>query len=745
MRRILLLLLFAVLAGSAFAAASNVSEVVKETEQGLGAVEAGSPFYSTGILNQWKELSVTLALIMVFLVGFARMIADPLNLPDLKAWANVEWAQTIVTVVIVLATIGCLVFVDMAVADEVNRSPGSPVQCDSSEFCLIKVSNVYLDGLINLSQESSRSAFTASVSAGSTASERQTFSCGTLLIPPCLWGYISWANNGFLILDVERYNQEIEMFGSIIYALGVQQFFVNKVAYLVGPVLLLIGIVGRGFFLTRRAGGMLMAVALGIMFVFPMMYLWNMITLNVAVYGDRLFAMPNPDCPKECGMEAPIAYSISDQSTGYYNITEIIEDNKPSGSTISESERRAILEGLENGSRFSYGNAGSCENISIEINSTHARNGHNNEFGDYYCPDYCRELPYPYSIYECSNAKVELACMEMPRGCKIVREVAIAGGSSDVCLNADNTPICPDDCKVIAPLNADCTSCFEPGFSYSSPVSAPFNCRIALLRQTLDAQGQVVSDISGRPESCTQSSLTDPTTGATYTNDYSQATMNCKADMDPAESCAYIVPEMPDCECSGPECCIFVEGVSDCANFYATTSGGNVTVSQQPSVDESPDNEEVVTGTDLQVVRHYECSSNTAGTCLNHPSDRFWNNNTHTCQCYGRNCSKPSARCNSCLDVPKDYCFFKPYVALSCAEDCTTGTFLKPALLTAAEFAKKSSEGMFGREDIKNVSRMLLPAYLLPLINIAVTLMFIRGFSPIFGGDFEIPGYAKVL
>ncbi|MDD5337094.1 MAG: MFS transporter [Candidatus ainarchaeum sp.] len=754
MKKLALLMLVVFLSAAFAAGALNVSEAVKQAEQGAqgAAITSSSPFYSTGILSQWKELSILLAFIMVLLVGVARMIAEPLNLPDLKAWANVEWAQTIVTVVIVLAAMGCLVFVDAVVADEVNKSPGSPVQCSSSDFCLIKVSNVYLDGLINLSEESSRSAFVASVSAGSTASQRQTFSCGTLLVPPCLWGYISWANNGFLILDVERYNQEIEMFSSIIYGLSVQYFFVNQIAYLVGPVLLLVGIVGRSFFLTRRAGGMLMAVALGIMFVFPMMYLWNMITLNVSVYGDRLFQAPNADCPKECGLQAPIAYSIADNSKGYDNISEIIGTCTPQGPETCpppEDTQRAIIEGLKDGSLPHYNDAGSCENKSLEINTTHKAD--NDANGEYYCPSYCRELPYPYSIAECSLPKTELACMELPRGCKVVREVV--PGTTDICNSVDaagkSTPICPDYCKVVPPLDADCTSCFKLNADgkpdAKNPVSAPFNCRVAFIRYTIGKDGTIKwpnddeVNSAPRPDSCTQSVQG-------YPNDYVDATKNCKASTTAEDSCSYIVPQMPDCECVGPECCIYAAGVSECMDPYKTDSGGEITIITSPNSDsEGGDPQQEVSGTDIITNWHYDCTDETQSTCLNYTGARFWNNQTSTCQCNGRNCSMPSTICNSCLDVPKDYCFFKPYVELSCSQDCTGGSFLKPVLLTPAEFARKSSEGMFGRDDIKNVSRLLLPAFLLPLINIAVTLMFIRGFSPIFGGDFEIPGYAKVL
>jgi hypothetical protein len=60
-------------------------------------------------------------------------------------------------------------------------------------------------------------------------------------------------------------------------------------------------------------------------------------------------------------------------------------------------------------------------------------------------------------------------------------------------------------------------------------------------------------------------------------------------------------------------------------------------------------------------------------------------------------------------------------------------------------YTKIDEEGLVGTSEIKNVSKLMVPAYLLPLFNIVATLIFIRTFSGMIGGDIEIPGISKIF
>ena len=55
------------------------------------------------------------------------------------------------------------------------------------------------------------------------------------------------------------------------------------------------------------------------------------------------------------------------------------------------------------------------------------------------------------------------------------------------------------------------------------------------------------------------------------------------------------------------------------------------------------------------------------------------------------------------------------------------------------------ADGLAGDVDIQDLSRLMVPAYVLPLFNIVATLVFIKGLSTWLGGDIEIPGISKVF
>jgi hypothetical protein len=99
--------------------------------------------------------------------------------------------------------------------------------------------------------------------------------------------------------------------------------------------------------------------------------------------------------------------------------------------------------------------------------------------------------------------------------------------------------------------------------------------------------------------------------------------------------------------------------------------------------------------------------------------------------------------CKECLKVEEDY-QYSPPIRKSCAELCGAGMDQGKAVSTG-DIVKNSGSDYVGPEDVKNVSKFMIPAFVLPLMNILVTLMFIKTVSAMLGGDIEIPGLSKVL
>ena len=102
----------------------------------------------------------------------------------------------------------------------------------------------------------------------------------------------------------------------------------------------------------------------------------------------------------------------------------------------------------------------------------------------------------------------------------------------------------------------------------------------------------------------------------------------------------------------------------------------------------------------------------------------------------------PRNACEQCLFTEEAYAY-NPPVQSQCESLCKPSG--KAPVKNAASYSKIGEDGLVGKEDIKSLSKMMLPVYVLPLFNMVATFIFIKGLSGILGGDIEIPGLSKVF
>jgi hypothetical protein len=75
---------------------------------------------------------------------------------------------------------------------------------------------------------------------------------------------------------------------------------------------------------------------------------------------------------------------------------------------------------------------------------------------------------------------------------------------------------------------------------------------------------------------------------------------------------------------------------------------------------------------------------------------------------------------------------------------CSDEALAGPLSIGPTDFIKKLP-GAEGRPDARNVGMLMVPALVLPLFCIVIVVSFIRVFSPLLGGDIEIPGLSKII
>ena len=662
-RRVALLFAFALLLAQIVLAAplglttGDTTKLVEKTES-KSTLE---------LVKYWKELSVLALLISAVLIALAYAYGHAFEQPDLKAWASVEINQVISTAIIIMVLFAAVAFLDTIVSGAVEESGLPNLKCEVGTPCGITIAQAYLDEMMESAHKDSRNILEQSFKYAGEAAKRSGYSCNMFILPiPCLWASVSLGDEPHLILQTERLNAVLDYYNNIIASMSAQRFFVDNISFRLGPAILLIGIVARSFPFTRKVGGLLIAVAVGVIFVFPLMYIFNWFTLNVMMFGDKTFGNAGAVCPAECLDQPNIAYMINSNGALWtvpdFNILMGgLEGYLPS---LDESARSAIAKNLATGKIEKkeappYGDIISCEYMA------NLSKAYDIKDIDAYCPQICRQLPYP-NIPSCADESTQLACSMLTPHCKVYRYVDMSKIDPVKIVEIDEK--CPVKCRTIPPMKSNC-AVFDP----SPEGSGMFGGlgKIVFASKCNFQSGSFEKD-------CVKKVLEEDI-------DY------C---LESSFDCRYTFQEDPEWEqpsCNG-------EHVDACPPIGEGDYLGNTALEKAA--------ESCVYGiagdSDLKLL---------------------------------------DDECSECIFVENEFTF-NPPVYTDCASACSGEGV---SLLSVSDIVKQSGEGMVGREDIKSISKMMIPAYILPLLNILITLMFIKTFSQILGGDIEIPGVPKVL
>ncbi|MBI5222946.1 hypothetical protein HY990_00840 [Candidatus Micrarchaeota archaeon] len=597
-------------------------------------VASGSPI---ALISDWRAMSLSLSILSVIIISIVVMLATAFDISELKAWASSELTQVFSTALIVLLLSGSLTFMDMIVGQIVNGS-NLGFTCSGTSICAVAVANNYLDGLIQIGVGTSSTALNDYALASKISSIRPTVFSQIFIYPvPLLQPQISFLPGAGYLLDLDRTIQVVETLSNILSSLYAQKFFVSEISFKLAPILLGLGVVARSFFFTRRIGGLLIAVGIGVMYVFPLMYVFDWLSLNVALSGGSSLGIDATTCPVQCMAQLPHFY---------------IEENN-----LSFSSRAALYSYLDSSRAISSGanitifhlDRGDQETATFGSFTVHSCNVNP-------CPTECRELPFPQSPSCFANASF---CANLPVQCKLTRYADTSETA------AADLVSCPLTCRSVPPLKSNCS------VSTSLSTHSVF-CSEAASNPAVAALCPVICASSPSDPICSSSTamVPDDPLNCLDAKDYcrfarsdslsvrpsncrsdSPASYSCPASLDANQSCVWVLPP-------------------------------------QSLLD--------------------------------------------------------SHRCDGCLFVKKESTLNPPIIG-SCADLCGASGVVGPRKVSPSEFARRSSEGMVGKEDLKSIATLYLPGFLLPLLNIVITLMFIRSFSQFLGGDVDIPGLVRII
>ena len=264
-------------------------------------------------------LAFLLMLISVILISIVYVISNAISNDKLKAWAKSEIFEVLYSAilfgVIVFAIVSFDTVVNYLVFQQLGTDTFAAAVCNGGSlnlqgtnyqqipFCHIKLSMYFLGSLFN---ELSTMAFktyqsytiTSTIADMSVNFELLTEKSGNFIFNP-------W--RGCFVIGNQIKTMGFEFITKLMTITKLQEVFVTFIGKALFPVLLSLGIVLRSFPYTRKLGGLLMAIAISLFFIYPMFYVFGAFVMNAIKIDARQYLALNGQQGSALWQNPPIA------------------------------------------------------------------------------------------------------------------------------------------------------------------------------------------------------------------------------------------------------------------------------------------------------------------------------------------------------------------------------------------------------------------------------------------------------
>lgn len=751
-KRLSALLCLIAFASLLLAGCATPSEGEYESEILKGQEKAEEGSLLGAIVQEWRLFSIIFLLISIGLIALAYPISTALNMQDLRAWADVELGEAFTTVLIVVFIIGILIFAEFTTHVFLFESNEFGDVCtDKKEFCPALVADEYLSTYLKSSEGIYEDLQKNAVDAGKLAG--LTVGAGAQHWM-ALFISFSWKPSGNEMITVNMITQELQLLLVLRDALLFQEFLINHVSLVLAPMCLMLGIIMRSFFVTRKLGGQLIAFGIGFILVFPATYAISMYTVKATIYGaEGSGGSPGGEfCTYSCMKRPPVAY---DKSTGEgFSWSQALSVLPMlSGETEEEYDNRTdnfingqicameeVATGMEDTDEDGWPDSIVYEmqevctpNPETEISNGTATIVSCGQY-DEICPPMCRTLPYPNLDPSCASRMTEFMCREnVPEECFEIRYVnrndPKLSGLQDYDFEG-----CPEECRPVIGMKKE--GC-QVGYGFLFTESMEEEPATVDTKMFLDGylygqhNPQTIHDMLELR--CEEGVLKDAL-GVSLVLQMLYGTDNCEgyADYvyDHYNTSALLtkfagfkdadIGKVIEWDMGCPNHCRWITRDGEEKGFGCSECNmtGNMDGTPQEIWEEAAA-AAAVGDLDGQIAAAEK-------TCVMIIPDVVF---TDPSTCAG---------CNYVLD--RGFSSLPP-VHLDCPRLCGMPQSIESK--TDTDSLNSAVEGFAGPAEMKSISALIIPALILPLLNIAITFIFIRTLSPIIGGGIEIEGMMR--
>ncbi|MFH1306234.1 MAG: hypothetical protein ABIH83_01075 [Candidatus Micrarchaeota archaeon] len=437
-----------ILASAANFAQKNVTELIEAQIQNPLA-------YWVTNYEAVAILAAIIAIILVALLYFASKFFESEEMAGLAKTELVQAVAGIIILIIFLAFVNTSDWLINYSAENIKSPCLDPNFNPPPQATTInKYAACYTHNLKAMAVSIGKKALGESVKEAREAYSSWGYQSNTIYL---LYTGISGRFNAHKRLDSEINGLEFDLATIYITSLEAQEKFLNNIVPVLGPSALLIGIVLRSFFFTRKLGGLLLAISIGLMIILPACYLLAWYTLQVAAYGGKAIGEPESLCPEGCKVLPPWGYLKSKNidgaqlAMGFYDDEHRVDDY---GVYSFADVEEINLKRVENGKEMLTLKDGEAwmDEEKIQVCFPRDNSGWGSAFSaedSANCPAECRYLPTPTEI-NCDQS----ACDKIPAACKAVRAMT-EEDFADYCTvekNKDFACYCPEDCMLDLPF-----------------------------------------------------------------------------------------------------------------------------------------------------------------------------------------------------------------------------------------------------------------------------------------------------
>ncbi len=227
----------------------------------------------SNIWSGWVAIAIMMLMLAVLFVGLAYMVSFVIGDEALRTWSKMELVQVFLSALVITAALAGVAIGTM-VMEQVSRvDPQAELICQLYERlwpCHVALGINYLDILFMSAEDNAKQLITFNSYLMPVATLNFNFS--TMV---GLRGMRTTAPFMGLTMMGESLASVFDMLVKTMIAIRFQQFILDMIVHYLFPALLVMGLLLRILFFTRKLGGLLIALALSLYFVLPTMYAMN--------------------------------------------------------------------------------------------------------------------------------------------------------------------------------------------------------------------------------------------------------------------------------------------------------------------------------------------------------------------------------------------------------------------------------------------------------------------------------------